>query len=294
MKRSHILARELRGTLLVLLVAAMIVWLFARLNDDRAAAQVELAARQTTTSVVETTTTSTTIVIDDNERLCSLAVKFRNDLRNVKVELVNLAGDPISTRDDLPIDVGLHPDGDIPEEVREARTVAGEEAFANGAAFTTTTEATEEAETTTTTLPPPVATTPPQIINTRRIDPLESGLLGEPQQVALNFYTTASALRLGTITADFASSADYFADFVEIGGSKRFDLEELAESDFSDQWTALSTRPVFGIDATLEYIEEECSVRIGSGFVYREEPKELETFTPTEVTGAIDPGATGN
>lgn len=291
MKRTHILARELRGTLLVLLVAAMIVWLFGRLNDDRAAAQVELAASQTTTSEVATTTTAAPIVVDDNDRLCSLAVKFRSDLRNLKVQLVNLAGDPIASRNDLPIDVGLHEDGDIPEEVREERTVAGEEAFANGAAFTTTTE---PVETTTTTAAPPVATPPPRIVNTGRIDPLESGLLGEPQQVALNFYTTAAALRLGTITADFASSADYFADFVEIGEPKRWDLEELENSDFSDQWEALSTRPVFGIDATLAYIEEECSIRIGSGFVYREEPKKIETFTPDEVIASIDPDALGN
>lgn len=290
MKRSHILARELRGTLLVLLVAAMIAWLFVRLTDDRAAAQVELAARQSTTSVVQTTTTSTTIVVDGNERLCSLSEKFRNDLSNIKVELVNLAGDKLARAEDLPIDIGLHPDGDIPEEVREERTVAGEEAFANGAAFTTTTEA---VDTTTTTVPPPVSRRPPGIVDIKRIDPLESGLLGEPQQVALNFYTTASALRLGTITADFASSADYFADFVEIGEPARWDLEELAESDFSDQWTALSTRPVFGIDATLAYIEEECSIRIGNGFVYREEAKKLETFTPEEVTAAIDPDALG-
>jgi len=288
MKRSHILARELRGILLVALVAVLIVWLFTRLNDERAAAQVERAAQQTTTSVVQTTTTSTTIVVDDNERLCSLAEKFRGDLRNVRVRLVNLAGDPLTSADDLPIDVGMHPDGDIPVEVREARTVAGEEAFRQGAAFTTTTE---PVETSTTTAPPRVARPSPRIIDTNRIDPLESGLLGEPQTIALNFYTAASALRLGTITADFAATADYFADFVEIGEPARWDLEELAESDFSDQWTALATRPVFGIDATLEYIEEECSVRIGSGFVYREEPPEIETFTPTEVVTPIDPGA---
>jgi len=287
MKRSHILARELRGVLLVLLVAVMIVWLFSRLDNERAAAQVERAASQTTTSVVETTTTSIEVVVDDNERLCSLAEKFRGDLRNVKVRLVNLAGDPI-TQGDLPIDIGLHPDGDVPVEVREERTVAGEEAFTQGAAFTTTTE---PLETTTTTIPPPVAIQPPRIIDIDRIDPLESGLLGEPQTIALNFYTAASALRLGTITADFAATADYFADFVEIGEPARWDLEELAESDFNDQWTALSTRPVFGIDATLEFIEEECSVRIGNGFVYRVEAEEIETFEPTEVFTPIDPDA---
>ncbi len=293
MKRSHILARELRGTLLVLLVATMIVWLFARLNDDRADALEQKALSQTTTSVRQTTTTTTTIVVDDNERLCSLAEKFRGDLRDIKVELVNLAGDPIGAPSDLPIDVGLHPDGDIAPSVREARTVAGEEAFANGAAFTTTTEPNEDSPPTTEAFVP-TASPPPQIINTARIDPLESGLLGVPQNVALNFYTAASALRLGTITADFASSADYFADFVEIGEPALWDLEELAESDFSDQWTALATRPVFGIDATLAYIEEECSIRIGSGFVYREEAPELEEFTPTEQFTPIDPSVDPN
>ena len=288
MKRSHILARELRGTLLVLFVGAMIFWLFARLNDDRAEAQIVRAAAQSTTSVVETTTTTMAVVVDDNERLCSLSQKFRGDLSNIRVQLVNLAGDPIAQNGDLPIDVGMHADGDIPEEVREERTVAGEEAFANGAAFTTTTV---PVETTTTTTPPPLATPPPEVIDTDRIDPLESGLLGEPQTVALNFYTAASALRLGTITADFASAADYFADFVGIGEPERWDLEVLETSDFSDQWKALATQPVFGIDATLAYIEEECSVRIGRGFVYREEAPEIETFTPRQVTPAVDPNA---
>ncbi len=291
MKRSHIFARELRGTLLVLLVAVLIVWLFGRLNDERAAAQVERAAQETTTTIDQTTTTAAPVVVDDNERLCSLSAKFRNDLRGVRIELVNLAGDPISANDALPIDVGLHPEGDIPEIVREERTVAGEEAFTNAAPFTTTTE---PAESTTTTAAPPEARQPPLIIDTTRIDPLESGLLGEPQTIALNFYTAASALRLGTVTADFASTADYFADFVEIGEPARWDLEELAESELSDQWTALATRPVEGVDATLDYIEEECVIRIGNGFVYRNEAPELETFTPTRVQTPIDPDAAGN
>lgn len=286
MKRSHILARELRGILVVLLVAVMIAWLFGRLNNERAAAQVELAARQTTTSTT-TSTTTTTIVVDDNQRLCSLSIKFREDLRNIRVELVNLAGDPLAQSGDLPIDLGLHDDGDVVIEVPEERTIAGEEAFTNAAPFTSTTEPVE----TTTTLPPVVAQQAPDIIDLTRIDPLESGLLGEPQLVALNFYTAASALRLGTITADFASTADYFADFVDIGAPARWDLEELAESELNDQWTALSTRPVFGIDATLDYIAEECTVRIGNGFVYRIEAEELETFTPSAVVTPIDPSA---
>ena len=288
MKRSNILARELRGILVVLLVATMIAWLFGRLNTDRAAAQVEAAARQTTTSVVATTSTSTTVVVDDNERLCSLSAKFREDLRAIRVELVNLAGDPITQSDDLPIDLGLHDDGDIVAVEPGVRTVASEEAFNNRAVVTTTTDPLDSTTTTTTT-PPATAQQAPDIIDLDRIDPLESGLLGEPQTIALNFYTAASALRLGTITADFASTADYFADFVEIGEPARWDLEELAESDLNDQWTALSTRPVFGIDATLDYIAEECNVRIGNGFVYRVEAEALETFTPTEVVTPIDP-----
>ena len=112
--------------------------------------------------------------------------------------------------------------------------------------------------------------------------------------MALTFYTAASALRLGSITADFSSTAKYFADFVEIGEPALWDLEELERSSFSDQWTALATRPVFGIDATLEYIEEECSLRIGSGFVYRQEAEELETFSPPEEFPAIDPSIGGN
>ena len=294
MKRSHIFARELRGTLLVLLVAVTIVWLFARLNDERVDALEQRAESETTTSIRQTTTTTTTIVVDDNDRLCSLAVQFRGDLREIKVQLVDLAGDPIGAPDGLPIDIGLHPDGDIAEQDREARTVAGEEAFANGAAFTTTTEVTQDATTTTSAPATPTATPPPELIDTERIDPLESGLLGQPQTVALNFYTAASALRLGTITADFASTADYFDDFIELGEPALWDLEELSQSDFSDQWTALATRPVFGVGATLDYIEEECSVRIGSGFVYRELAPEIEEFNPVEVITAIDPDVDPN
>ncbi len=291
MSRTNILARELRGTLVVLLVGALIVWLFARLNDDRLEAQAAQALAEQTTTTIATTTTTTTIPTSDTERLCSLATGFRSSLSEVRISLVDNAGDSLEPTNALPIDVGLHALGDIPVEVREARTVAGEEAFINGAPFTTTTTIDPNESTTTTAPPAPERRVPPDLVDTELIDPLESGLLGEPQEVALNFYATASALRLGTITADFAAAADYFIDFVEIGGSARWDLEELLQSDFSDQWVALSTAPVVGVDATLEFIEEECSIRIGNGFIYREEAPELQTVTPIRVPTPVDPNA---
>ncbi len=281
----------------------MIVWLFAKLNDDRANAQDRLALANTTTTSPETTSSTTTIVIDDNERLCSLAAAFRSDLSAVKVRLVNLAGDEISSSDAPRIDVGLHPDGDIPDAVREARTVAAAEAAANGGAITEEVETTETTDSTadeaneseeSAESEETAAVPPPSIIDVERIDPLESGLLGEPQQIALNFYTAASTLRLGLITADFDATADYFADFVQIGEPARWDLEELAESDFADRWTALATQPVVGVDATLAYIEEACSIRIGPGFVYREEPPDLPILEQVLVPAPIDPSVDPN
>jgi len=287
-RRSHILARELRGTVVVVLVALMIMWLFTRLSNDRAAAQAEAALRQTTTTEVATTTSTTIVVVDDNQRLCSLASAFRNDLREIPIVLINQAGDRVTQPSDPDIDVGLHPDGDIPDEVRQARTVAAAQAEASGASVPSTTVAE-----TTSTVPEVVAVPPPTVIDTDRLDPLESGLLGEPQQVALNFYTAAATLRLGTISADFAGTADYFADFVTIGEDHRWDLEELAESEFSDQWTALSTRPVFGVNETLAYIEDTCSIRIGGGFLYREEAPDLPILDQIRVDAPIDPGLLG-
>ena len=284
MHRSHILARELRGVVVVVLVGALIVWLFARLSNDRAEAQAAREAREATTTVVVTTTTSTTVAVNDNQRLCSLAAAFRADLREIPIVLVSVAGDPLPG--DRPIDVGMHELGDITEEVQEPSTVAAAQAEASGASIPPTT-----APITTTTEPPPTAIPPPSIINTGRIDPLESGLLGEPQRAALNFYTTASQLRLGQITADFAGIADHFATFVEIGEASRWDLEELEQSDLSDQWQALATRPPFGVDSTLQHIEETCSIRIGSGFVYREEAPALEVLPEIVVGTPIDPGA---
>ncbi|MDW3175925.1 MAG: hypothetical protein R8J94_00915 [Acidimicrobiia bacterium] len=295
MHRTHIIARELRGILVVVLVALMIVWLFAKLNDDRADAQERIQLANTTTSAPDTTTTTTTVVIDDNQRLCSLAAAFRTDLRGVKVRLVNLAGDPLSSSDAPPIDVGLHRDGDIPDEIREARTFAASQAAANGGVVPDDAVDVETAETTTTEAAEDnAAVPPPAIIDVDRIDPLESGLLGEPQKIALNFYTAASTLRLGLITADFDATADYFADFVQIGEPARWDLEELAESDFADRWTALASQPVVGVDATLAYIEEACSIRIGTGFVYREEPPDLPVLDQVLVPAPIDPSVDPN
>ena len=285
MKRSHIFARELRGALLVILVAAMIVWLFVRLSDERVAAQAQRALEQTTTSIRTTTTTAAPIVIDDNERLCSLSQTFRNDLRDIDIRLVDPEGNAVASSSELPIDLGLHRDGDIPDSVRDALIAA--KADDATAAFASTTD--PDAETTTTTRAPANAQPPPRIIDRGKIDPIRSGLLGVPQRTAVNFYTAASALRLGSITADFASTADYFADFLRIGEPVAWDSAELAESDFIDQWIALTTRPIFGIDSTLAYIEEECIIRIGSGFVYREAAPEIEIFEPPEVVTPIDP-----
>lgn len=295
MPRSHILARELRGTLVVLLVALLIVWLFAKLNDDRAEAQDRIALARPSTSAPTSTSSTTVAIVDDNQRLCSLAAAFRSDLSRIPIELVDQAGNPISSSNDARVDVGLHPDGDISEDVRQQRTVAAAQAEVSGLApddqpleeessdVASSSEAAENP-----TVPPP------SVIDTDRIDPLESGLLGGPQELALNFYTAASALRLGLISADFVATADYFADFVQIGEPARWDLEELAESDFADRWTALATQPVLGIDATLGYIEEECSIRIGTGFVYREEPPELPILEEVRVPAPIDPSVDPN
>ena len=122
MSRTNILARELRGTLLVLLVGALIVWLFTRLNDDRLEAQDSRAVADQTTTTLAPENTTTTIAINDNERLCSLAASFRIDLSEVRVSLVDNAGDSLEVPDDPPIDVGLHRLGDIEVEVAEERT----------------------------------------------------------------------------------------------------------------------------------------------------------------------------
>ncbi len=286
MKLSHIFARELRGTFLVVIVALAIVWLFARISTDRAEAQAQ-AARESTTTIAVTTTTTTTIPVNDDQRLCSLASGFRADLRELPVTLVNLAGDSIEPEGSPGIDIGIHELGDIPEEeVPEFPTVARSNAEAAGQDVPETTTTS-----TSTVAPPPPKEPPPAIINTDRIDPLESGLLGAPQRVALEFYSAASTLRLGQITADFSAVADRLATFVEIGESARWDLEELEQSSLSDQWTALATRPIFGVEPTLEYIEVTCDIRIGSGFVYQEEAPALPILDEVFVQTPVDSGS---
>lgn len=257
----------------------MIMWLFAKLNDDRASAQERIGQANSTTTVRQTTTSSTTIVVDDSQRLCSLASAFRADLQAVDVQLVNLAGTPISATDGPMIDVGLHKDGDIPLSAQGDRIIGATDEIEDSELAT----ATSIDESAIQRVPPP------EIIDVERIDPLASGLLGEPQEVALNFYSAAAALRLGLITADFEATSDYFSDFVQIGEPASWNLDELAESDFSDRWTALTTQPVVGVDATLAYIEEACSIRIGTGFVYREEPPELPVLEQVLVPALIDP-----
>ena len=106
MSRTNILARELRGILVVLLVGALIVWLFTRLNDDRLEAQSARELSEQTTTTIAVTTTSTTIPASDNERLCSLAATFREDLANIRIALVDTAGDSLEPDDALPIDIG--------------------------------------------------------------------------------------------------------------------------------------------------------------------------------------------
>lgn len=287
MFRSHILARELRGALVVLLTIALIFWLFSRLVDDRREAQATSAALVTTTTEAQRTTTTTLVVVDDTERLCSLSAAFREDLRSIRVELVNQAGDPLSNPGDRVIDIGLHPNGDIPEEVRRLNTVAGAAAEASGASVPPTRA---PDVTTTTEDPGPRRVPSPAIVDPNSIDPLESGLLGEPQNLALNFYLAAAALRLGLIDADFDGSAEYFADLVRIGEPARWDLDELAASELNDRWLALTTRSNFGVENTLSFIEEACSIRIGSGFVYQEKPPDLPILEAIEVPGEIDPG----
>jgi len=287
MPRSHILARELRGALVVLLVLALILWLFSRLVDDRLEAKELSASLVTTTTTAPTTTTTIAPKVDDTVRLCSLSAAFREDLRSVRVELVNQAGDPLSNPGDRVIDIGLHRDGDIPEEVRPEITVAAAAAEASGASVPPTTIS---EVTTTTEAPGPPRVPSPELVDPTRIDPLESGLLGEPQKIALNFYLAASALRLGLIDADFDSSAEFFADFVELGEPARWDLDELATSEFNDRWTALTTRSSYVVESTLAFIEESCSIRIGGGFLYQEKAPDLPILDPLEIPGEIDPG----
>ena len=257
MSRTGILARELRGITVVVLVALLILWLFGRLTDDRAEAQARHAALDTTTTTVAPTTSSTAVPINDRQRLCSLSTAFREDLRALPAALISPSGNPLTGADDPVIDIGLHSEGDI---IR-----AGVEPLDGN------------------------AVPPPSIVNTDRIDPVASGLLGEPQQVALTFYTAAAALRLGLIDADFDATSSFLADFVSIGEPAAWNIDELLASDFSDRWTALPSQSVTSVDATLVFIEQTCAVRIGNGFVYREREPELDVFEPVFVPGDVDP-----
>lgn len=263
MRRSHIFARELRGVVIVALVALMIMWLFGKIGDDRLEAKERSAL--TRPAATTTTTTATTIVeeVDDDERLCSLSRAFRDDLSMLVVVLVDTAGNEISSPGGLPIDVGLHPDGAL---ITDPDVLNG--------------EVEPEAA---------IAVPPPRITDPEQIDPVRSGLLGEPQRSALNFYAAAATLRLGLVGADFDAAANYFADFVGIGEPLDWNLVELSESDFSDRWVALSTRPVISVDNTLLYIEETCEVRIGNRFLYREEVPELPILKEVPVPALIDP-----
>ena len=123
MSRSHILARELRGAVVVALVALLIVWLFAKLNDDRAEAKAQRDSRTTTTTVAPTTTTTTTIIVDNDERLCSIASAFRDDLAALPVRLRSPGGSEQSTA--LPIDIGYAPSDDEESPVVESTERTG-------------------------------------------------------------------------------------------------------------------------------------------------------------------------
>ncbi len=253
MPRSHIAAREIRGVLVVALVAVLIVWLFGKLNDDRAEAKAQRESLQTTTSVATTTSSTTTTIVDIEERLCNISETFRADLASLPARLLTPSGSQLAT--DLPIDIGFAP-------------VEGE---------TPTVEA------------------PPRIIDPERIDPVASGLLGDPQRIALGFYSAASALRLGLIDADFDASSDYLADLIDVADRYAWDVAVIAQSNVADRWTALTTQPPVGVENSLDYIEETCGIAIGAGFVYREPAPELpvleQVFVPTEIDPSVDPAA---
>ncbi|NNC81307.1 MAG: hypothetical protein HKN94_14285 [Acidimicrobiales bacterium] len=260
MPRSHRLARELRGTLLVVFVSLLVVWLFAKINDDRAEAKARTAAAAPVTTVATTTTTTTEPPVDDHLRLCSIAASFRGDLQSISVQLVDTSGNVLSNPGDRPIDLGLHADGDLQTEVNAAGEVVE-----------------------------PFGIPAPRITNPSRIDPLESGLLGAPQRLALKFYVAASSLSLGLVDADFDGAATYFTDLIAVGEPNGWSYEEIAASSVQDRWQSLVSRPSGTIPTTLTYIEDVCSLRIGTGFVYREKAAELAELEEILVPGDIDP-----
>lgn len=260
MPRSHRLARELRGTLIVVFVSLLVVWLFAKINDDRAEAKARTAAAVPVTTVATTTTTTTEAPVDDHLRLCSIATAFRLDLQDIEVQLVDSRGNILSNPGDRPIDLGLHADGDLnPETTADGEVVE------------------------------PIGIPAPRITNPNRINPLESGLLGAPQRLALKFYNAASSLSLGLVDADFDGAAIYFTDLISVGETNGWSHEELALSSVTDRWQSLVSRPSGTIDTTLAYIEAECSIRIGTGFVYREKAAELAELEEVLVPGEVDP-----
>lgn len=253
MHRSHILAREIRGAVVVLLVAVLIAWLFAKLTDDRAEAKAQRQSLESTTTVATTTTTTTTTIVDNDERLCGIATAFRDDLAALPVQLVSPGGADRSSG--LPIDIGYAPQEGV--------------------------EATAQA--------------PPRIIDPERIDPLASGLLGAPQRVAFDFYSAASTLRLGLIDADFDAAVDYLGDLIAVAEPYGWNRAEILESNLSDRWTALTTQVPVSVENSLTYVEEQCDIAIGPGFVYREPAPELpvldQIFVPTEIDPSVDPAA---
>lgn len=253
MHRTHILARELRGAVVVVLVAVLIAWLFAKLNDDRAEAKAQRDLGRTTTTMVTTTTVTTTTAVDNDERLCSIASAFRDDLAALSVQLVSPSGADRSGA--LPIDIGFAPSED------EA----------------------------------PTADAPPRIVDPERIDPVASGLLGEPQRVAFDFYSAASTLRLGLIDADFDAATDYLGDFIAVAETYGWNPAEITASNLNDRWTALTTQPPVGVENSLGYVDEQCGIRIGPGFVYREPAPDLpildQVLVPTEIDPSVDPAA---
>lgn len=253
MHRSHILARELRGAVVVVLVAVLIAWLFAKLTDDRAEAKAQRQSLESTTTVATTTTTTTTTIVDNDERLCSVAAAFRDDLATLSVQLVSPGGADRSGG--LPIDVGFAPQDGVE----------------------------------------PTAQAPPRIIDPERIDPLASGLLGAPQRVAFDFYSAASTLRLGLIDADFDAATDYLGDLIAVAEPYGWNRAEIIESNLSDRWTALTTQIPVSVENSLAYVEEQCGIAIGSGFVYREPAPELpvleQVLVPAEIDPSVDPAA---
>lgn len=245
------LAREMRGVLSVLVVAGLIVWSYDRISDDRDAAKERLALEDAPTSTTEASTTTTTTPVQDVDRFCIIATSFREDLAGLEINLVDPSGEPVD-EDEPKIDIGLSD-----EEAED------QEDFAQ----------------------------PPQTIRRSRIDPVASGLLPKPQQLALNFYTTAATLRLGPVDADFDAMASYHDEVVNFGEEHDWDIDEIEASATGDRWQALTTRVPIGVQETLDYTLDTCDVSIGTGFIYQEPRQALEEVTESTVFRPVDPSA---